>query len=230
MIIDHNHPGYRKRREKQGFGKYNGAYYYSKDIVKYIIPNVKTDRNWVTVRMEDVGVPPHSIVFIHNNRNPNLYEYLKGYHDVVLVCSMQHTYDNMKFFSDKVILLPLSVDIKSVEKYKVKNKTKEMAFAGRRLKVNNRIPDNCDILTDMPQTQLIKEMAKYKTIYAVGRTAIQAKILGAKIGVYDEMYPDPRIWKPLDCLDAVKILQREINKLDCIDAEKFLQRQIDDIV
>ena len=216
MIIDHTHPEYKKKRNKQGFGKYNGAYYYSKDIVKYIIPYVKTDRNWVTIRMEDVPIPDHSIVFIHNNRNPNYYEYLRKYKDLVLVTSVQNTYDNMIFFSDKVILLPLSVDIKSVEKYKVKNKTKEMAFAGRRLKINNRIPDKCDILTDMSQTELIKSMSHYHTIFAVGRTAIQAKILDCKIGVYDSMYPDPRLWKPLDCSEAVKILQRELDKIDDI--------------
>jgi len=214
MIIDHTHPEYKKRRAKQGFGKYNGAYYYSKDIVKYIIPNVKTDRNWVTVRMENLPIPDHSIVFIHNNRNPNYYAYLKQYKDLVLVTSVQHTYENMKFFSDKVILLPLSVDIKSIEKYKIKNKTKKMAFAGRRLKMNNRIPDECDILTDMPQSELIKKMATYEKIFAVGRTAMQAIILGAKIEVYDDMYPDPRLWKPLDCSEAVKILQKELDKID----------------
>ena len=214
MIIDHTHPEYKKRRNRQGFGKYNGAYYYSKDIVKYIIPYVKTDRNWVTIRMEDVPIPDNSIVFIHNNRNPNYYEYLKDYKDLVLVTSVQNTYDNMLFFSDKVILLPLSVNIKSIEKYKVKEKTKSQAFAGRRLKMNNKIPKECDILTDMPQSQLIKEMAKYKKIYAVGRTAIQAKILGCEIGVYDNMYPDPKLWKPIDCVEAVKILQKELDKID----------------
>lgn len=213
MIIDHNHPKYKKRRLKQGFGKYNGAYYYSKDIVKYIIPNVKTDRNWVTVRMEDIPVPDHSIVFIHNNRNPNYYEYLQHSKDLILVCSVPHTYDNMVFFGTP-ILLPLSVNVNGVKRYKVNEKTKEMAFAGRRLKINNRVPQNCDILTDMPQSQLIKEMANYKKIYAVGRTAIQAKILGCEIGVYDNMYPDPRMWKVVDCMDAAKMLQDKLTEID----------------
>ena len=45
MIIDYNHPIYKAKRENMsGFNKYNGAYYYSKDIVKNIIPKVKTDR------------------------------------------------------------------------------------------------------------------------------------------------------------------------------------------
>ena len=212
MIIDHNHPEYKKRRTKQGMGKFNGAYYYSRDIVKYIIPKVKTDRNWVTVRLEDVPVPNHSIVFIHNNRNPNYYEYLKKANDLILVCGVPETCEYVKFFG-KAVYLPLSVDIKSIEKYK-KEPTKEMAFAGRRLKINNRVPSKCDILTDMPQNKLIEKMADYKKVYAVGRTAIQAKILGCEIGVYDTKYPDPSLWHPLDCSKAALILQHLIDEID----------------
>lgn len=211
MNITHLHPAYKARRAEQGFGKYNGAYYYSRDIVKYFIPNVKTNRNWVTVRLENVPVPAHSIVFIHNNRNPNLYNYLKNTEDLVLVCSTPNTYENMKFISVKVILLPLSVDVKNVEKYKLKNKDRDMAFAGRRLKLNNRVPSECDILTDMSQSNLIKEMAHYKKVYAVGRTAVQAKVLGCEIGMYDNMYPDPKFWRVLDCRDAAKMLEEILN-------------------
>ena len=89
-----------------------------------------------------------------------------------------------------------------------------MAFAGRVKKLTNRVPSGCDILSGMPQTALLNQMSKYKTIYAVGRTAIQAKILGCKIGVYDERFPDPNFWKVLDSSDVVKILQREIDRID----------------
>ena len=52
MIIDHNHPLYAKKRNNLINGnKYNGAYYYSREIVKNIIPLVKTDRNWITIRL-----------------------------------------------------------------------------------------------------------------------------------------------------------------------------------
>lgn len=213
MIIDHTHPLYKEKRNKQGYGKYNGAYYYSKDIVKHIIPNVKTDRNWVTVRIEKCPVPDHSIVFVHNNRNPNLYEYVRKAKDVILVCSTMNTYENMKFFGTP-IYLPLSINIENVKKYKVKDKTKEMAFAGRRLKITNRVPADADILTDMPQSRLLKEMAKYKKIFAVGLTAIQAKVLGCEIMMYDPMYPDVKFWKVVDCKEAVKILQSELDKID----------------
>ena len=219
MIIDHTNPIYAKKRNHLGRGnKYNGAYYYSKEIVKNIIPNVKTDRNWITIRLTEMkDHPDHTIVFIHNNRNPNYYEYLREYHDCVLVCGLESTAENMRFFSDKVIYLPLSVDVKQVEKYRVKEKTKEVAFAGRLDKLNfGRVPSGTDILTGMPQSQLLREMAKYKKIYATGRTAIQAKILGCEILVHDQRFPDPRIWKVIDNIEASKILQEKLNEIDGI--------------
>jgi len=219
MIIDHNHPLYREKyRKLKGGNQYNGAYYYSKEIVKNIIPNVKTDRNWVTIRLPEMkDHPDHSIVFIHNNRNPNYYAYLKEFKDCVLVCGLEKTAEIMKFFSDKVIYLPLSVEVKTVEKYRVKKKTKEQAFAGRMVKLFHApVPSNCDMLTDMPQSQLLREMAKYRKVYCTGRTAIQAKILGCEIGVHDPRFPDPKIWKIVDNYEASQILQAKLNVIDGI--------------
>jgi len=220
MIISHTHPLY-KEHQKQMLkeSRYNGAYYYSCDIVKYIIPNVQTDRKWITVRIPELNEDlSHSIVFIHNNRNPNYYEYLKNYKDCIMVCSQKHTADNLSFFG-KTVVLPLSVNIDSVKKYYRANKDRDIAFAGRRIKITNRVPATADILTDMPQTRLIQAMAHYKKIYAVGRTAIQAKILGCEIGMYDSMYPDPNVWKIIDCLDAAKMLQDILNEIDGVKNE-----------
>ena len=63
MIVSHEHPAYVEWWENANSNRYNGAYYYSVEIVENIIPNVKTSRSWVTVNM------PHeaedgSIVFI----------------------------------------------------------------------------------------------------------------------------------------------------------------------
>ncbi|MBR5795287.1 MAG: hypothetical protein IKY26_04030 [Erysipelotrichaceae bacterium] len=218
MIIDHTNPIYAKKRNSlTGGNKYNGAYYYSREIVKNIIPNVKTDRNWVTVRLREQPIPDHSIVFIHNNRNPNYYEFLSQYKDLILVCGLEKTVDNMQYFG-KAIYLPLSVDVKSVERYKVKEKTKEMAFAGRLIKISKMyhapVPKECDILTNMPQYKLLKAMADYRKVYCTGRTAIQAKILECEIGIHDRNFPDARIWKVLDNKDAAKILQTKLNEID----------------
>lgn len=221
MIIDHTHPLYvKKRNSMSNDGKYNGAYYYSKEIVKNIIPNVKTDRNWITIRLPEMtDHPDHSIIFIHNNRNPNYYNYLRSYKDCVLVCSLWSTVYNMQLIvgNDKVIYLPLSVDVDNVKKYRVKKKTKEVAYAGRKMKLsysNNRTPKNVDILSGMPQSKLLREMAKYKTIYASGRTAIQAKILECEVKPHETNFPDPSVWKVVDNREAAKMLQGLIDRID----------------
>lgn len=197
--------------------QYNGAYYYSKEIVKNIIPNVKTDRNWITIRLPEMTVhPDHAIIFIHNNRNPNYYSYLKEYKDCILVCGLPQTAENLRFYG-KTIYLPLSVDVESMKKYRVKNKTKEIAYAGRAIKLNymnNRVPKATPVLSNLPQSQLLREMAKYKKIYASGRTAIQAKILGCEVLPHETNFPDSRFWKVIDNKEAAEILQDKLNIID----------------
>ena len=220
MIIDHNHPDYKAKWDTLGDDRWNGAYYYSKEIVENIIPNVKTDRNWVTIRLANNNDhPDHAIVFIHNNRNPNYYEYLKNYKDCILVCGLPSTAENVSFFG-KSIYLPLSVDVKHVEKFKVDEKSKEAAFAGRKVKLayaTTSMPKDVDILTGMEQDDILKEMAKYKKIYATGRTAIQAKILGCEIGVMDVRFRDPSVWKVVDNLEAAKMLQKMLDEIDGVN-------------
>lgn len=222
MIIDHNHPAYKAKWETLGDDRWNGAYYYSKEIVENIIPNVKTDRNWVTIRLaNNMDHPDHAIVFIHNNRNPNYYEYLSNYKDCILVCGLPSTAENVSFFG-KSVYLPLSVDVKHVEQFKTVNKTKEAAFAGRKVKLayaTTSMPKDVDILTGMEQDELLKEMSKYKKIYATGRTAIQAKILGCEIGVMDVRFRDPSIWKVVDNLEAAKMLQNILDEIDGVNNE-----------
>lgn len=221
MIIDHTHPLYAKKRNSMKNGnQYNGAYYYSKEIVKNIIPNVNTDRNWITIRLPEMqDHPDHSIIFIHNNRNPNYYEYLRNYKDCILVCGLPSTAENLSFFG-KTIYLPLSVDVDYVKKFRVKEKTEDIAYAGRLSKLayfNNRVPDGTKVLANMCQSKLLKEMAKYKTIYASGRTAIQAKILGCEVLPHETNFPDSRCWKVIDNKDAAKMLQQMLDKIDGVN-------------
>lgn len=220
MIIDHNHPLYKAKRNSMGKdGKYNGAYYYSKEIVKNIIPNVKTDRNWITIRLPEMkDHPDHSIIFIHNNRNPNYYSYLRDYKDCILVCGLPKTAENLRFFG-KTVYLPLSIDVENVKKYRVANKTKEIAYAGRKLKLsytNNIVPKDTPILSGLSQSKLLQEMAKYKKVYASGRTAMQAKVLGCEVLPHETNFPDSRFWKVLDNKDAAKMLQEILDKIDVI--------------
>lgn len=211
MIISHENPEYIKRWQVSGINKYNGAYYYSKEIVKNIIPKVDTDRNWLTIRIPGIAID-HSIVFIHNNKIPGLYEYLKPCKDLVLVCGVTETCAKVKHLG-KAIYLPLSIDVAEVEKYKTK-KTKQTAFVGRPAKRSGlKLPEGIDIIEGLPREELLAEMAKYKEVYAVGRTAIEARCLGCKLRPYDTRYPHTNRWRVIDNSEAAEILQKKLDKI-----------------
>lgn len=195
----------------------NGAFYYSKEIVENIIPRIKTNRNWVTVNVRGQCFN-HSIVFIHNNKHPEMYDWLAKYQDLILVCSIRETCEKMRRMFPKfyVIYVPLSVDVRYIKKFKKKQKTKECAFAGRSSKKTTTLPKGIDYLCNMHREHMLERMSEYKTIYAVGRTAIEAKILGCEIGIYDYRYHKD-IWEIHDNKDIALYLQA---KLDIIDEKE----------
>lgn len=213
MIIDHNNLMYRKKWEYARDHRFNGAYYYSTEIVKNIIPNVKTTRNWVTINVPGAACH-HSVVFIHDNLNPfKSYLWLNNSRDLILVCGVKETMNKVKHLGTP-IYLPLSVDVEYVKQFKTR-KTKDTAYVGRSGKPGtSRLPKDIDYISGLKREDLLKELAKYKKVYAVGRCAIEAKILGCKILPYDRRFPDPKVWKVVDNFDAAKILQEEIDKID----------------
>ena len=212
MIINHEDPAYKLRYAGMGSGRYNGAYYYSIEICKYFVPAVETDRNWITINVPGKG-ESHSIVFIHNNLHPEHYDWLSRYKDLVLVCGIPETVPKMEHLG-KAIYLPLSVDVEGIKKYS-RPKSKEVAFAGRPVKRKDIIfEENIDYLEGLPRKAFLAAMAEYKYIYAVGRTAIEAKVLGCEILPYDERFPNPSRWQILDCRDAANILQDKLNEID----------------
>lgn len=210
MIINHDNPTYRQLWYGSN-QKYNGAYYYSKEITEIMIPLVNTDRNWITINIPGVGVN-HSIVFIHNNLDPNRYKWLKAFDDLILICGIPETVNKVKHLG-KAIYLPLSVDVKEVEKYRTK-KDKDVAYVGRSTKKFGKIPEGVQCLENMPRHVLLREMARYKRVYAVGRTAIEAKVLDCRLLDYDPRFPDVKRWQVLDTRDAAKILQAKIDEID----------------
>ena len=216
MIFSHLSPEYKEYCKKFGIVPDNGAYYYSREIMKNIIPKIKTRRNWVLVNVPDCCYD-NSIVFIHNNKNPEHYEWLKDYQDLILVCSNIKTLKYMiKLFPKfHCILIPLSIDTKYVKRFKVKEKTEDKAYYGRLEKCPEKILKNENIIKiyGKNRPKNLREVAKFKTVYSIGRCQLEAKCLGCKVishtGEYDNIY-----WDLLDNADVVPELQRLINEID----------------
>lgn len=215
MIISVNHKAYIKKRERLAKGsRHNGAYYYAKEIGQNIIPNVETDRNWVLVNIPPYGAD-HAIVFVHNNLHPENYEWLKQYDDLILVCGVEETCDKVSHLGT-AIYIPLSIDVDYVKQFKKPKKERnETAYAGRKGKRNGyEFPEDIEYLEGLDREELLKKLATKETVYAVGRTAIEAKCLGCKLKAYDERYPKVSLWKVIDNSKAAEMLQEKLNEID----------------
>ena len=211
-IVDHNHPKYREKWRSYGKNRFNGAFYYSLEISKLIIPKIRTDRDWVLVNQNGCAFD-HSVVFIHNNIYTKNYDWLSKYDDLVLVCGVPSTCEKVSHLG-RAIYLPLSVDVEYIEKFSC-GKTKDVAFAGREEKrLCYSFSESVDILEGMPRPQLLSEIAKYRSIYAVGRTAIEAKVLGCEVLPYDPRFPDPSVWRVIDSSEAAAMLQVMLDEID----------------
>lgn len=209
MIISHRHPAYKAIVKRIGDNKYNGGYYCSRDIVEGIIPRVNTTRNWITVNIGECL--NHSIFFAHNYIRPERYEFLKKYDDVVIVCHHQFVADNLKDYGPTIVI-PAFVNVDYVKQFRTK-KTRETAFVGRsEVRKGFFIPEDVDYIENLPRPHLLRQMAKYKNVYAIGRTAIEARVLGCNVLTFNPLWPDPDYWQILDVKDAAEILQKELNK------------------
>lgn len=218
---DPNYIAYCKNYHQNGRGAHNGAYYYSKEIVKNIIPNVKTNRPWDTLGMKFMRSYDHAIVFLHHCINwEKVYYWLREYKDQVLVCSTLPTYEWAKTVKGAhPVFLPLSIDIEEVQKHKAK-KTKKACYAGnrwafKRADENKNIPEGVDFPPpNLPREEMLEFIAPYREIYAIGRCALEGLALGCKIKPFYHVYPDPNYWKLLDNKDAAKLLQEALDQID----------------
>lgn len=211
MYIDHNSPEFQRRWQKIKANKYNGGYYCSKDIVEEIIPRVQTDRAWITVNVRKCC--DHSIFFVHNYLHPEWYDFIKDYKDVVLVFHHNTIMPRLSHLG-KQIILPTFINTDYVKQF-AREKDRETAYVGR--KVSRRgilLPEGIDYIENMPRESLLKEMARYKNIYAIGRTALEGKALGCNILPYDPKWSDPNYWQVFDVKEAAKLLQDRINRID----------------
>lgn len=215
MIIGTQDAHFIHKRNGLSRGKHNGAYYYAQEIEHNIIPRIKTNMNWVLVRPEQC--PDNSIVFVHNNADlGGLDDWLSKKNNLILVCSVEPTRKYCEKFGES-ILLPLSVDVDYVEQFKCE-KTRDTAYCGNLWGFKHKdflelVKPGTHILTDIPREQMLQEMAKYKSVYAVGRCAIEARVLGCDILYCDSRYPDPSIWKIYDNKDAAENLNTKLREL-----------------
>lgn len=215
-IFSHLSPEYIEHCKMFDITPDNGAYHYSKELVDNVIPNVQTKRDWVTI-----NVPEQcwggAIVFIHNNKNPERYYWLEQYKDLVLVCSQPKTLKIMiemfpKFHS---ILIPLSIDTKYVSKFKAKRKTRDVAYFGRESKCPTEIKcdENIVKLYSKDREGLLREVSKFRTVYAIGRCALEALCLGCKVISHRGEYEGIE-FVLLDNTEVIPELQRLLNEID----------------
>lgn len=211
MIISHRHPAYKAIAKRIGANQFNGGYYCSRDIVEEIIPRVNTTRDWITVNIGECR--NHSIFFAHNYIRPERYDFLKRYDDVVIVCHHQFVADNLKECGPTIVI-PAFVNVDYVKQFRT-DKIRDAAFVGRsEVRKGFFLPEDVDFIENLPRKKLLQRMAEYRTVYAIGRTAIEAKILGCEVKTFNPLWPDPDYWGILDAKDAAALLQAELDKID----------------
>lgn len=217
---DPNYIAYCKVHHHNNRGHFNGAYYYSKEIVKNIIPNVKTGRPWDTLGMKFLRTNDHAIVFIHHNiSHEKVYRWLRRYKDLVLVCATPLTLKWAQTVTDShAVFLPLSIDVDYVKQFKAE-KTKDTCYMGNRWpfkrEYEEKLPSNVDFPPpNIPREELLKFIAPYKKVYAIGRCAIEAKVLGCEILPFYDPFMDPNYWKVVSNREAARLLQMGLDRID----------------
>lgn len=196
----------------------NGAYWYSKELYENIVPKIKTKRGWCLINVDN-QCEDDMIVFIHNNANPERYEWLRNYKNLILVCSQPKTLRAMVEMFPKFhcIYIPLSIDTKYVKQFKAKRKTKDTAYFGRKTKCPKSISvdEKIEKINGNDREKLLKQVAKYKKVYAIGRCALEAKCLGCKVLHHEGEYQNVE-FELLDNKDVIPELQRLLNEIDQI--------------
>ena len=111
----------------------------------------------------------------------------------------------------RTIYLPLSIDIDYVRGYR-EPKTKEICYAGRANKIHkDKVPQGVEFLQNRTHPDMLRELSRYKKVYAVGLAALEAKALDCKILPYDPRFPDPDVWVLRDIKDMVPELQKKLD-------------------
>ena len=221
QIIGVSAKEFSEARNRLIHGKFNGAYYYAKEIEENIIPLVKTDRPWDLLGKRSTGSFDNAIVFLHNNaEHEKIYGgWLgKNYKNQIFIVNQPCTERYVKSLGLPCIYLPVSVDLDYVKKFRTK-KTKEVCHVGnrwgwRRADIEKYVPSDVDFAPwDMERDDLLRFMAPYKKVYAVSRCAVEAKALGCEVlKCHSEL--DPEDFPMLDNKEAAKILQEKLDEYE----------------
>ena len=222
VLNDYNNPNYIALRKQLEFnGRFNGAWYYSHTICDKIAPLIKTKRTIDSIGKQTCGCEDGAIVFIHANTGvEDNYAWLSRYKDLILVSNNDATTEILSkmFPQSHAITVPVSVDVEEVLTHN-HEKEYEACYAGNlwgfKLEdVKKYVPEEVPKFSNIPRYDLLEIISRYKNVYAVGITAVEAKVLGCNILVCDHRFPDPEYWQPLDYKDAAKILQAKIDEID----------------
>lgn len=220
ILLNHDDPEYIRKRNALRTGRNNGGYWYSREICKNIIPRVKTNRPWVTLRVGD-RCADGAIFFVHANTDWEIkLGWLRRYKDLILVVSSPAT---QRWCEENVpeahtIFIPLSIDTEYVKTFQTK-KNKETCYAGNAWYfqseyIGRNVPYGTKKFINLERDDLLRAMAPFRKVYAIGRTALEAKVLGCEILPFDDRYPDPEFWKLIDNREAAEMLQEELDKID----------------
>lgn len=212
-------PKFTSWRDKQTYGKENGAYYYSKEIEENILPELKLDMLFVTagaVLYTTRELPDGTIVICHDNRSTRQsYGKLFG-KGMIWVCSKHSTVETLERYGEKAVYVPLSIDTEYVKQFKRK-KTKDTAYVGNawafKREYLNSLPIDIEQLSGMARVKLLKEMAKYKRVIAEGRCLMEAQVLGCKTEVPKYDGHESVYVEALDNREAVKYWRRALQPI-----------------
>lgn len=194
IILGTQSPKYKRWWLRQGDGRFNGAYWYAKEIEDIILPEIKSNAfiNTVAVAIHlPYQIPIGAFVVAHDNHQ-TIQRYRKLFNKgITWICSLDTTQMVLEQAGEKTAFIPLSVDSEYVSQFETTEKTEGTAFFGNswgfKQKYLNELKKGGEvaILSKAPRHDLLAKVAKYENVIAEGRCAIEAQMLGCNVTAPD---------------------------------------------
>lgn len=186
-IIGTKRPEFLKWQLQNPKAKYNGSYFYALELENIILPQIASDKVVNTVGTTIYEELPRGTVIVAHSS----YEVLRVYRDYLgkgytWVCSFPNLRDDFANAGENTALIPMSVDLSKLEKYRGIEKTKDTAFMGNvwKYKTNyfsENVMGKVDVISGIPREEALRIMASYKKVICEARCAIEAQYLGCEI-------------------------------------------------